>query len=192
MTRLILASTSPHRRDLLARLGLPFEQHDPGVDEAPLQAQGLAPDELAQRLARLKAEAVARAHPDAVVIGSDQVQAFEGAAFGKPGSDEKAVERLLAMAGREHQLITAVCVARGDERVEFADVTRLFLRALTREQAARYVALDDTAQVAGAYKLEQRGIALFDRIESADFTAIVGLPLMRLARVLEELGLPTV
>jgi len=192
MSRLILASTSPYRRSLLERLGLPFEQLDPGVDEAPVQALDLDPEALARRLARLKAEAVARAHPDAVVIGSDQVQAFEGAAFGKPGSTEKAIERLLAMAGREHQLITAVCVVRGDERVEFADVTRLLLRTLAPDQAARYVALDDTAQVAGAYKLERRGIALFDRIESADFTAIVGLPLMRLSRVLEELGLPTV
>ena len=127
-----------------------------------------------------------------MVIGSDQVQAFEGASFGKPGSAELAAERLLAMAGKEHQLITAVCVARGDERVEFADVTRLFLRKLTPGQAERYVTLDDSAQVAGAYKLERRGIALFDRIESADFTAIVGLPLLRLSRVLEELGLPTI
>lgn len=189
MTRLILASTSPYRRALLERLGLAFECVAPEVDEGPVQALDLAPEELAPRLAREKAEAVAIRHPDAVVIGSDQVCVFEGQAFGKPGSTEAAARRLLAMAGREHQLVTSVCILGAGRSAEFTDVTRLVLRPLTREQATRYVQLDDTAQVAGAYKLEQRGVALFDRIESADHTAIVGLPLMRLSRVLEEFGI---
>jgi len=192
MPRLILASTSPYRRALLERLGLPFECVAPGVDEEPVQALGLDPEELGPRLARAKAEAVASRHPGAVVIGSDQVCAFEGEAFGKPGSPAAAARRLLAMAGREHRLVTAVCVAQGEDREEFVDVTRLVLRPLTEAQAQRYVALDDTDQVAGGYKLEQRGIALFDRIESADHTAIIGLPLMRLARVLEGFGLSAI
>jgi septum formation protein len=192
MARLILASTSPYRRALLERLGLPFECVDPEVDEEPVQGLGLAPEELAPRLAREKAEAVAARHPGAVVIGSDQVCAFEGEAFGKPGSHGEAARRLLAMAGREHQLVTAVCVVQDEAREEFVDVTRLVLRSLTQAQAERYVSLDDTDQVAGGYKLERRGIALFDRIESADHTAIIGLPLMRLARALEGFGLSAI
>jgi 7-methyl-GTP pyrophosphatase len=188
MTKLILASTSPWRRELLGRLGLPFTWVAPGVDEGPLQALSLAPEELASRLARAKAEAVAAEHPQAVVIGSDQVCALGERSFGKPGSPEAAVERLLALAGKRHRLVTAVCLVRGQQRREFVDVTQLVVRDLTREQARRYVEHDDTAQVAGGYKLEGRGIALFESIESADHTAIIGLPLMRLARELEALG----
>ena len=108
---LILASTSPYRRELLARLRLPFRCVAPGVDEASIAAEGLGPVALAERLARAKAEAVAASEPDAVVIGSDQLVAFEGRVLGKPGTAERAVEQLLAMAGREHLLITAVAVA---------------------------------------------------------------------------------
>lgn len=189
MRRLILASTSPYRRDLLQRLGFPFECVPPGVDEGVLQALELDPGELATRLARAKAEAVAMAYPEAVVIGSDQVCAFEGKAFGKPGSPEVAAERLLAMSGHEHQLVTSVCVVGDGRSEEFTDVTRLVLRPLSRGQAARYVQLDDSAHVAGGYKLEERGIALFESIESADHTAIIGLPLMQLSRTLEAFGI---
>lgn len=183
--KLVLASTSPYRRALLERLSIPFECVDPGVDEAPLQALGLAPEELAPRLARAKAEAAAR--EDAIVIGSDQVCAFEGESFGKPGTEDAAIQRLLAMSGKEHQLITAVCLVTPARRVEFVDVTRLWLKELSEDEAHRYVQLDDTAHVAGGYKLEQHGIALFDRIETEDSTAIVGLPLIRLRRELDAL-----
>lgn len=189
MRRLILASTSPYRRGLLQRFGFPFECIPPGVNEEDLQVMGLSPGELATQLARAKAEAVAALYPEAVVIGSDQVGAFEGQAFGKPGSQEAAAERLLAMAGHEHQLLTSVCVIGDGRCEEFTDVTRLVLRRLSPEQASRYVQLDDTAHVAGGYKLEERGIALFESIESADHTAIVGLPLMRLSRALEGFGI---
>ena len=189
MRRLILASTSPYRRDLLQRLGLTFGCVSPHVDEGAIQALGLAPTDLATRLARAKAEAVATVYPKAIVIGADQVCAFEGQAFGKPGSPEVAAERLLIMAGHEHQLVTSVCVIGDGRSDEFTDVTRLVLRPLTHDQATRYVQLDDTAHVAGGYKLEERGIALFEGIESADHTAIVGLPLMQLSRTLEGFGI---
>ncbi len=188
MGPLVLASRSPYRRELLARLGLEFECHSPGVDERALESPGLEPRALAARLARAKAEAVAAEHPQAVVIGSDQVCAFEGRCYGKPGSLEAAAERLLAMAGREHQLVTSVCVLGPLECVEFTEVARMTLRPLTREQALRYVERDRTEEVAGGYKLESLGIALFEAIECRDYTAIIGLPLMRLAQVLQRLG----
>lgn len=189
MSALILGSTSPYRRALLERLGLEFRCVAPQVDEEATKARIADPTELAVLLARAKAEDVAARHPDACVIGSDQVCALGGRAFGKPGSVEATVEQLLAMAGREHQLVTAVCLVHPERSVEFVATTRLTLRPLTRERAQRYVELDDTSGVAGGYKIEQRGIALFDRIETEDHTAIVGLPLMRLARELEGLGI---
>lgn len=192
MNDLILASTSPWRRELLERLGLPFTCVAPQVDEAPVQALGLAPGDLAARLAFAKAQEVAERYRNAIVIGSDQVCALEGESFGKPGSAQAAVERLLALAGQPHELVTAVCILHGERRREFVDTTRLVMGDLTREQAERYVAHDQTALMAGGYKLEGRGIALFERIDSADHTAIIGLPLMQLSRELADLGLPVI
>lgn len=185
---LILASTSRYRRALLDRLGLPFECAAPGVDEDAFKGRRLAPEELARTLAREKALAVARAHPAAVVIGSDQVCALGDEVLDKPGTRAVAVERLGRLAGRTHRLVTAVCVARGAELVEFADVTRLTMRPLGEAQIARYVDADEPFDCAGGYKLETRGIALFARIESADQTAVVGLPLMALVDALSSFG----
>lgn len=185
---LILASTSKYRRALLERLGLPFECVAPAVDEDAWKERGLAPEELARTLAREKALAVARERPAAVVIGSDQVCALGDEVLDKPGTRAVALERLGRLAGRTHRLVTAVCVARGDERLEFADVTRLSMRPLTAAQVARYVDADEPFDCAGGYKLETRGVALFERIESADQTAIVGLPLMALVAALDRFG----
>lgn len=187
-SNLILASTSKYRRALLERLGVPFTCVAPGVDEDAFKAAGLEPDELARVLAREKTSAVARRHPDAVVIGSDQVCALGDEVLDKPGTRDVALERLGRLAGRTHRLVTAVCVARGDEYREFTDVTHLTMRRVTPEQIARYVDADEPFDCAGGYKLETRGIALFERIESADQTAIVGLPLMALVGTLSSFG----
>lgn len=186
---LILASTSPYRRMLLERLGVPFRSVSPSVDEDTCKALGLGPRSLAEALARAKAEAVAQAFPDAIVIGSDQVAAIDGTPMGKPGSAEAAVAQLGAMAGRSHELITAVAVAHRGEVVEHADVTTLRMRPLTTEEILRYVEADRPLDCAGSYKLESRGIALFEGIDSADHTAIVGLPLMALTTILRSRGL---
>jgi septum formation protein len=185
---LILASTSPYRRALLERLGLPFRCLAPNVDEDALKSEGLAPEALASRLARLKAESVASLAPDAVVLGGDQLVAFEGRILGKPGDADRAVAQLLALAGRPHELITAIALLHPRGRVEHVDRARLWMRPLTREEAERYVAADRPWDCAGSYKLESRGVALFERIEASDHSAITGLPLLALAGALRSLG----
>jgi septum formation protein len=188
--RLVLASTSAYRRELLGRLGVEFETAAPDVDEAAWKGRGLAPREVARQLARAKAEAVARVVGDgATVIGSDQVCALGGETFGKPVTAERAGEQLALLAGRTHELLTAVCVVGPVHGVwEHTDTARLSMRALDAASIARYVAADRPLDCAGSYKLEARGIALFEKIECADHTAIVGLPLVALTLELVRRG----
>jgi septum formation protein len=185
---LILASTSPYRRELLARLGLPFLCVPPGVVESEFLDLAHDPAELVRTLASAKAAAVAAQHPGAVVIGSDQLVAFEGQVLGKPGSVERAVSQLLALAGREHQLLTAVAIADTDGVEIYLDVARLWVRPLTLQEARRYVDAEQPLDCAGSYKIEGLGITLFDRIESADQTAIIGLPLLAVCKLLRARG----
>jgi septum formation protein len=185
---LILASTSPYRRALLERLGVPFRCVSPLVDEAEWKLAGLAPRALATSLARAKALSVAEKEPDATIVGSDQVVAIDGSVYGKPGSRERAVEQLVALSGRSHELITAAAVWHGGKLMEHTDVTVLHMRPLARAEAERYVAADLPLDCAGAYKLESRGIALFERMESCDHTAVTGLPLIALTTILRGLG----
>lgn len=188
---LVLASTSPHRRELLGRLGLEFQAVAPNCDEDRLKGQGLAAEELVTRLAREKAESVAGAHPDAVIIGSDQAAVLDGEILGKPGTAEEARQQLRRLAGREHRLLTALCVldARTGQRAEDLDIHRLRMRDLSDGQIARYVAADDPVDCAGSYKIEELGIALFEAVRGTDFTAVVGLPLTRVAALLHRLGI---
>lgn len=184
----MLASTSPYRRRLLARLGLEFEVASPAVDEER-EAPDAEPLTVAKALARAKAEAVAaRAGADAVVLGSDQVCALGAERLGKPGSVARACDQLARLAGRTHELITAVAIVHGGGVDEFVDRTRLTMRRLGRAEIEAYVAQDEPLDCAGSYKLEAAGIGLFERIESADWTAIEGLPLLATAAVLRRLG----
>jgi septum formation protein len=191
-TDLILASTSRHRRTLLERLGVPFRCLPPRVDEGALKASS-GPDErpgaLAERLARAKADSLADVEPEAIVIGGDQLVEFQGRIFGKPAGAEGAIEQLATMAGRPHRLITALAVRHRERMVVHVDVTTLYMRPLSRAEIGRYVAADLPLDCAGGYKLEERGIALFDRIESDDQTAITGLPLIALTTILRGLGM---
>lgn len=188
MPDLVLASTSTYRRALLERLGVPFRAVAPLVDEEALKDPALSPVALAARLARAKAESLADVERDSVVIGSDQLVAFEGRIFGKPGDAVGATEQLLTMAGRTHELVTAVAVWHRGRTIEHTDVTTLWMRPLSREEVERYVAADRPFNCAGGYKLEERGITLFERIESADHTAITGLPLIAVTTILRGLG----
>lgn len=188
IVELILASTSKYRRQLLARLGVPFRSVAPLVDEETLKDETLPARELAEKLAAAKAISVSGVEPQATIIGSDQVAACDGRLLGKPGSFAAAVEQLVAMSGREHELITAVCIWHPARIVRFTDVTTLRMRRLSREEIERYVAADQPLDCAGSYKLEERGIALFDSIRSADHSAITGLPLIAVTSVLRELG----
>ncbi len=187
---LILASTSPYRRELLLRLGLPFRCAAPSVDEDAFKRRPMEPTELAERLARAKAGRVLEDEPDAVVIGGDQLVAFEGRVLGKPGTSERAAGQLLAMSGRAHQLITAIAVADRGGVEAHVEVATLTMRALGPEEIGRYVASDLPLDCAGSYRIESRGIVLFDRIVATDHSAIVGLPLMALTSMLRARGFP--
>ncbi|MHB1558274.1 MAG: Maf family protein [Isosphaeraceae bacterium] len=188
----MLASTSPYRRSLLERLGFPFRCVAPRCDEAALQRElsGLEPRRLAEALALAKAASLAEVEQGSVIIGCDQLVAFEGQVFGKPGTADRAVDQLAAMAGRTHELITAMAVIHEDAAFRHTDVTRLRMRPLGRDAIARHVESDRPLDCAGSYKLESRGIVLFDRIESDDHSAITGLPLMSLVTILQGLGFP--
>jgi 7-methyl-GTP pyrophosphatase len=185
---LVLASTSPYRRELLARLGVAFRCLAPQVDEVAIKQDGLDPQELAGQLALAKATSLCDIVPHAMVIGCDQLVEFEGQIFGKPGSVANAEEQLAAMAGKSHHLVTALAVRHAGRTYKHTDVTTLHMRPLTRVEIARYVAADQPLDCAGSYKLEARGIALFERIESRDHTAITGLPLIALTTILRGLG----
>ena len=185
--RLVLASTSRYRRELLERLRLPFDTRAPGVDESPLP--GETPRQLALRLAAAKAEAVAAREPDAWVIGSDQVAELDGATMGKPGSRDAAIAQLTAMSGREVVFRTALSLAHGDgRRLDEEDVTTVRFRRLDAGEIARYIDAEAPLDSAGSFKSEGLGIALFDAIESRDPTALVGLPLIATTRLLRKAG----
>lgn len=187
VSRLILASTSPYRRELLQRLRVPFDVAKPDVDEAA--RPGEAPAVLAPRLARTKALAVAARAGDAWVLGSDQVADFEGRALGKPGTREAAIAQLGAMAGHAVCFHTAVYLARADGR-HFAarDLTTVHFRDCSDLEIERYVDAEQPFDCAGSFKSEGLGIVLFDRIESQDPTALVGLPLIATCTLLRKAG----
>jgi len=185
---LILASTSPYRRELLERLGLPFAVEAPAVDEAHLA--GEPPTERALRLSAAKAEAVALRHPGAVVIGSDQVAAAGGVILDKPGSVERACQQLKHLAGSQARFHTG-CALRWHNTgfsVNHLDTVTVTVRDLTADEIAAYVAREQPLNCAGSFKSEGLGIALFSRIDSQDPTALVGLPLIWLAGALRQAG----
>lgn len=184
---LILASTSIYRRELLDRLGLPYQALPHRVDERQEAPAGGSPEEIALHLAVAKAKSLADG--TAHVLASDQLVDLDGAVLGKPGSAAAAIEQLRRMSGRTHRLLTAVALAHPDGRVETAlDLCRLTMRALEDEEIERYVRVDQPVDCAGSYKIERLGIALFSRIEGEDFTAITGLPLITVARLLRQAG----
>jgi len=184
--RLILASTSVYRRELLARLRLPFETARPETDESPLPDE--SPSELARRLASAKAHAIAKREPDAWVIGSDQVAELDGHCLGKPGNREGAIAQLTAMSGRTVAFRTGLSLCRGERRLVALDTTTVQFRALSDSEIARYVDAELPFDCAGSFKCEGLGISLFEAIQSRDPTALVGLPLIETARLLREAG----
>ena len=184
----VLGSTSRYRRELLERLRLPFEVAAPEVDETPLP--GEAPAALATRLALAKAHAVAARFPEAVVIGSDQVADLHGQPLGKPGSHERATEQLRQMRGQTVVFQTAlavVCHASGFEQADLAPV-RVRFRARGDDEIEHYLRAEQPYDCAGSAKSEGLGIALLEAIDSDDPTALVGLPLIRTARMLRAAG----
>jgi septum formation protein len=185
---LVLASTSPFRRELLARLGLPFETADPDIDEAPQpgeSAQGLV-----LRLAEAKARAVAHRYPEALIIGSDQVASIGGKLLGKPGDRMHAIAQLEQASGRTALFRTGLCLldAESGRAQVHCEPFKVHFRTLTQTQISHYVDRERPFNCAGSFKSEGLGIALFERLEGADPNALVGLPLIRLIDMLAAEG----
>ena len=185
---LILGSTSRYRKELLARLRIPFETAAPGVDETPHNNE--SPKDLALRLALAKARAVALKHPEAIVIGSDQVADLEGTPLGKPGNHANAILQLQRMRGKTvifQTALSVVCIASGYERTDLAEVKVKF-RDLSDAEIESYLRAEEPYDCAGSAKSEGLGIALLDAIDNDDPTALIGLPLIRTCQMLREAG----
>jgi len=186
---LVLGSTSRYRAELLGRLYRRFDQRAPGTDESSLP--GETPRDRALRLAIAKAHAAAEGLEDALVIGSDQVAELEGLVLDKPGSGERARAQLTACSGREVHFHTALCLhdtRSGQDRIH-VDHTRVHFRSLDSGEIARYIEREQPLDCAGSFKCEGLGISLFERIDNEDPSALIGLPLIALARLLREAGI---
>jgi septum formation protein len=189
--KLILASTSVYRRELLSRLRLPFDAIPPGVDETPVS--GETPAEAAARLALAKARAVALQHPEALVIGSDQTATLDGhGIIGKPGNHERARAQLLAASGRTMWFHTGVAVIREHDAFIWHRVVdiKVRFRPLSAEEVESYLLAEKPYDCAGSARSESLGISLLEAIECDDPTALVGLPLIAVCDALREAGVP--
>lgn len=186
---LILASTSRYRADLLRRLTSDFVQRAPGTDETPMANE--PPATRALRLATAKAMAIAAGADPALVIGSDQVAELDGRVFDKPGTAERARAQLQACSGRVVRFHTALCLidTRDQRQHTHVDCTRVHFRALTAAEIARYIDRESPLDCAGSFRAEGLGISLFAAIDSQDPSALIGLPLIALARLLRECGM---
>lgn len=186
---LVLASTSPYRKLLLERLGLPFVQKAPMCDEKALKnvpypgAAGLA-----RMLATAKVNSLVSESASDTIIGGDQIVELDGKVLDKPETVERAIDQLAELSGRSHRLATAVAVWDEGRLSTHVDITTLTMRTLELSAIKRYVEADRPEDCAGSYKLESRGITLFERIETADYTAIIGMPLMALTSMLRAIG----
>ena len=188
--QLVLASTSPFRRELLGRLGFSFDIANPRTDESPLPNE--APEDTALRLSEAKARAVASLFPDALIIGSDQVAVLDGQAYGKPGTHDNAVRQLRTMRGRTVNFFTGLCLL--DARTGQAQVcgvpTLVTFRDLNDAEIESYLRREQPYQCAGAAKSEGLGIAIIARMQGDDPNALIGLPLIALCNLLKEAGCP--
>lgn len=187
---LLLASTSAFRRALLERLQLPFVCVPPGVDETP--RRGETADALVARLAYAKAQAVGLQYPEDIVIGSDQVAATEDTVLGKPGDHAHARAQLQQLSGKLVRFHTGLCVlrVRSGRHHTHTDITRVQFRKLADDEIERYLHAEQPYECAGSFKCEGLGISLFERIESEDPTALIGLPMIALCRFLRLMGAP--
>ena len=189
LINLILASSSPYRRSLLQRLEIPFESESPDVDES--QLEGESPTDLVLRLAEIKAAAIAPAHPEALIIGSDQVAVADGEILSKPGNHENAVVQLKKVSGKSIVFLTGLCLINTVNNKSQKDCISYIVhfRDLTEDEIERYLLLEKPYDCAGAFKSEAYGVALMQRMEGDDPTSLIGLPLIRLSEMLRNEGL---
>ncbi|UTF60547.1 nucleoside triphosphate pyrophosphatase [Gilvimarinus sp. DA14] len=186
---IVLASSSPQRRELLKRLNLPFTAVSPEIDEAPIPHE--TPHELALRLAQQKAEALAATYPSHLIIGSDQVASLDGTPCSKPGNHEKALAQLQAASGKKVTFYTGLCLLDSLKMKPLTAVESfsVYFRPLTTEQIDYYLRQDQPYDCAGSFKCEALGISLFERLEGDDPNALIGLPLIRLTQLLGKVGI---
>jgi len=189
---LVLASTSPFRHEVLQRLRLEFETFAPHVDETPLPNE--TPRDLVLRLAQLKARTAKSQYSDALSIGSDQMAVIGNRILGKPGNHDKAVEQLRMASGQRVDFLTGLCVynTKTDEAQVDITIFSVVFRQLKLEQIERYLRKDEPYNCAGSFKSEGFGIALLERMEGSDPTSVIGLPLIRLVRMLETAGVEVI
>ena len=185
--RLILASSSKYRQELLSRLKIPFLSISPEIDETPFS--GEQPEQLALRLAIAKAQHIAQAYPNHVVIGADQVASLHGRPLGKPGHAEAAQAQLQQLSGQTVSFFSAMAVVLGSQVQSTVVPTHCVFRQLSDAAIARYIAIDQPFDTAGSAKAECLGIALMQSMHSSDPTSIIGLPLIELTRMLAQVGL---
>jgi septum formation protein len=187
---LILASTSKYRKELLNKLNVDFNAIDPCLDESTFKNRGLGPVELAELLSKEKALAARNIQQTGIILGGDQVAELNGEILDKPGSRENAFSQLKKMQGHTHKLITSFCLLLEDGKsILNTDITKLKMKKLNDDQINWYLDKDEPYDCAGSYKLESYGISLFEKIESEDQTAIMGLPLLKLSMELNGLGI---
>ncbi len=186
--QLVLASTSPYRKALLQRLNIPFSTVSPMVDETALENE--SPDALVMRLAELKARAGAQTHPDACIIGSDQVAVSQGTILGKPGNFDNAMQQLLSLSGRRVSFLTGMCLTNRDGNIFYSEVLPYYVhfRQINEPCIERYLHHEEPYNCAGSFKSEGLGISLFEKMEGEDPTALIGLPLIRLVTWLQNEG----
>ncbi|MFH1434961.1 MAG: isochorismatase family protein [Pseudomonadota bacterium] len=186
--RIVLASSSRYRASLLRRAGIPFEVIEPGGDES--LPGNPAPEDAVVLIAQKKLEDVAPRAGEAVIIASDQAMELEGRMIGKPGTVVRAVDMLMELSGKEHRLLTSLVVrdGYGGGMHTHLDVHKIRLRKLSKKEALQYVQADRPLDCAGAIKIESRGMMLVEKLEGEDYTAIIGLPLIALARILLDVG----
>ena len=187
---ILLASSSIYRKELLSRLGIPFETASPNLDETPLINESAA--QTSYRLAQAKARALAAQFPEHLIIGSDQVALLDGVQLGKPGTHERAVQQLQMMRGRTIEFHTALCLlnARSSHAQTIVDITRVTMRNYSNAQIEAYLQREKPYDCAGSAKTEGLGITLIASIENRDPTAIIGLPMIELVTMLNNEGIP--
>ncbi|WP_448548681.1 Maf family protein [Thalassotalea fusca] len=188
MNSIVLASTSPYRKQLLEKLSITFVTAKPNVDETPILNE--SPNALVERLAILKAQAVAKQHNNALVIGSDQVAVHEGKILGKPHTKENARKQLMSFSGNKVTFLTGLCVlnASSGEFKSLVEPFNVYFRTLTENEVDLYIEIEQPLNCAGSFKSEGLGICLFNKLEGNDPNTLIGLPLIQLTNLLKAFG----
>jgi len=189
MQNLILASTSPFRKSILEKLGLPFSTEAPDVDEQHLDGESAT--ELVTRLSAAKANTIAKNHPKALIIGSDQVALLDGKILGKPGNHENAVKQLENASGKAVTFYTGLCLINSatNNTQTICEIFKVYFRQLSSQQIENYLQKEQPYNCAGSFKSEAYGIALFDKLEGDDPNTLIGLPLIKLIQLLGNEGI---